>query len=236
MRPAGGSAGGKRVAVGLGRRAGHGLPDCAGRGCTDAAAILGEGDAGVLERNGWAPCRRVEHATHQSWLAQLLARCRELIGDAVAGQAKTPHAVRRILEGALALRADRDAGALDASQLAAEVQAPDAAVDRLVAGATRYPPNRRLLDHLARERDDLFTFLRAPGVQATSWRAEQAIRPAVVGRKAWGSDRTWAGAEVWQALARVLRAASQHGHDPIELLARLLRAPGPVVADLAVPG
>jgi hypothetical protein len=30
--------------------------------------------------------------------------------------------------------------------------------------------------------------------------------------------------------------ASQQGHDPIELLARLLGAPGPVVADLAVPG
>jgi hypothetical protein len=63
-------------------------------------------------------------------------------------------------------------------------------VDRLVAGATRYPPNRRLLDHLARERDHLFTFLRVPGVQATNWRAEHAIRPAVVCHKAWGGNRT----------------------------------------------
>src|SRR5512132_3165331 len=207
-----------------------------GRGYTDAAAILGEGYAGVLERDGWAPYRRFEHATHQSCLAHLLRRCRELIGDAVAGQAKTPHAVRRILEHALALRADRDAGALDAGQLAAEVQALEAAVDRLVAGATRYPPNRRLLDHLARERDHLFTFLPAPGVQATNWRVEQAIRPAVVCRKAWGGNRTWAGADTWQALTRVLRTASQQGHDPIELLARLLRAPAPILADLAIPG
>jgi len=154
--------------------------------------ILGEGYAGVLERDGWAPYRRFEHATHQSCLAQLLRRCRELVSDAVAGQAKTPHAVRRILEHALALRWDRDAGALDTGQLAAEVRALEAAVDRLVAGATRYPPNRRLLDHLARERDHLFTFLGAPGVQATNWRAEQAIRPAVVCRKAWGGNRTWA--------------------------------------------
>ena len=133
-----------------------------GRGFKDAAAILGEGYAGVLERDGWAPYRRFEHAAHQSCLAHLLRRCRELISDAIAGQAKTPHAVRRILEHALALREDRDAAALDAGQLAAEVQALEAAVDRLVAGATRYPPNRRLLDHLARERDHLFTFLRAP--------------------------------------------------------------------------
>ena len=207
-----------------------------GRGYTDAAAILGEGYAGVLERDGWAPYRRFEHATHQTCLAHLLRRCRELVSDAVAGQAKTPHAVRRILEHALALRWDRDAGALDAGQLAAEVRGLEAAVDRLVAGATRYPPNRRLLDHLAREREHLFTFLRAPGVQATNWRAEQAIRPAVVCRKAWGGNRTWAGADTWQALSSVLRTASQQGHDPIELLARLLRAPAPILANLAIPG
>ena len=37
---------------------------------------------------------------------------------------------------------------------------------------------------------DLFTFLRVPGVQATNWRAEYAIRPPVVCRKAWGGNRT----------------------------------------------
>jgi transposase len=207
-----------------------------GRGYQDAAAVLGEDYAGVLERDGWAPYRRFEHATHQTCLAHLLRRCRELLADADRGQAKTPHAVRRILEHALALRCDRDAGALDAGQLAAEVQALEAAVDRLVAGATRYPPNRRLLDHLAREREQLFTFLRVPGVQATNWRAEHAIRPAVVTRKSWGGNRTWAGAATWQALASVLRTASQQGHDPIQLLARLLRAPAPILADLAIPG
>ena len=93
-----------------------------GRGCTDAAAVLGEGYAGVLERDGWAPYRRFQHATHQSCLAHLLRRCRELLADADRGQAKTPHAVRRILEHALALRAARDAGTLDARQLAAEVE------------------------------------------------------------------------------------------------------------------
>ncbi|HEY8557126.1 MAG TPA: IS66 family transposase [Actinomycetes bacterium] len=133
-----------------------------GRGYADAAAVLGEGYSGVLERDGWAPYRRFEHATHQTCLAHLLRRCRELVADADRGQAKTPHAVRRILEHALALRADRDTGALDAATLAAEAERLGAKVDKLIAGATCYPPNRRLLDHLARERDHLFTFLRAP--------------------------------------------------------------------------
>jgi len=207
-----------------------------GRGYADAAAVLGEGYSGVLERDGWAPYRRFEHATHQTCLAHLLRRCRELVADADRGQAKTPHAVRRILEHALALRADRDTGALDAATLAAEAERLGAKVDKLIAGATCYPPNRRLLDHLARERDHLFTFLRTPGVQATNWRAEQAIRPAVVTRKAWGGNRTWTGADTWQALASVLRTATQQARDPVELLTCLLRAPTPILADLTIPG
>jgi transposase len=207
-----------------------------GRGYADAAAVLGEGYAGVLERDGWAPYRRFQHATHQSCLAHLLRRCRDLVADADRGQAKTPHAVRRILEHALALRAARDAGTLDAATLVAEVGRLGARVDKLVAGATRYPPNRRLLNHLARERAHLFTFLHAPGVEATNWRAEHAIRPAVVTRKTWGGNRTWTGAATWQALTSVLRTASQQGYDPVDLLARLLRAPDPVVANLAIPG
>jgi transposase len=207
-----------------------------GRGYADAAAVLGEGYAGVLERDGWAPYRRFQHATHQSCLAHLLRRCRELLADADRGQAKTPHAVRRILEHALGLRDAHQAGTLDAATLAAEAGRLGAKVDQLVAGATRYPPNRRLLDHLAREREHLFTFLRIPGVEATNWRAEHAIRPAVVTRKVWGGNRTWAGAATWQTLTSVLRTASQQGRDPIELLTRLLQVPVPIVADLAIPG
>jgi len=67
-------------------------------------------------------------------------------------------------------------------------------------------------------------------------RAERAIRPAVVCRKLWGGNRTWAGAGTWQVPTSVLRTASQQGCDPIELLAHLLRAPGPIVAGLAIPG
>lgn len=207
-----------------------------GRGYLDAAAVLGEGYAGVLERDGWAPYRRFGNATHQTCLAHLLRRCRDLVADADRGQAKTPHAVRRILEHALRLRDAHNAGTLEAAMLAAEAGRLGAAVDKLIAGRTVYPPNRRLLNHLAQEREHLFTFLGAGGVQATNWRAEQAIRPAVVSRKTWGGNRTWAGADTWQVLTSVLRTASQQDRDPIELLARLLRAPVPIVANLAIPG
>jgi transposase len=99
-----------------------------------------------------------------------------------AGQATTPHAIRRILQAALAVRDQRDAGTLTPTEAAAQAERLGAQVDKLVAGRTVDGPNRRLLDHLGRERDALFTFLAVAGVQATDWRAEQAIRPAVVCR------------------------------------------------------
>jgi transposase len=160
----------------------------------------------------------------------------KLIADADRGQAKTPHAVRRILDQALWLRAARDAGELAAEHLTAEVDRLGAAGDKLVAGATVYPPNRRLLNHLGREREHLFTFLATPGVEATNWRAEHAIRPAVVTRKVWGGNRTWSGAVTQQVLASVLRTAHQQDRDPVELLIGLLRASAPGVANLRIPG
>ena len=207
-----------------------------GRGYNDAEQVLGAGYAGVLERDGWAPYRKFTSATHQTCVAHLLRRCRELLADADRGQARTPHAVRRILLRALALRDASQAGTTDQATLAAEADRLAAQLDKLVAGRTRYPPNRRLLNHLAVERAQLFTFLRLPGVQATNWRAEQAIRPAVVTRKSWGGNRTWAGAETWQVLASVLRTAAQQARDPVELLTSLLQAPSPMAADLAIPG
>lgn len=43
--------------------------------------------------------------------------------------------------------------------------------------------NRELVAHLDNEIDSLFTFLTHPGIDATNWRAEQEIRPAVVNRQ-----------------------------------------------------
>jgi transposase len=205
------------------------------RGYAQANAVLGPNYAGVLERDGWAPYRRFTHARHQSCLAHLLRRCHQMIDRATRGQARTPRAVARVLHQALEVRDRRDAGELSAEKVAEQATQLGAEVDKLVAGRTRYPPNRRLLKHLARERGALFTFLTTPGVQATNWRAEHAIRPAVVCRKSWGGNRTRAGADTWQVLASVLTTAAMQDRDPVAVLIPLLRAQDPVVADLSIP-
>ena len=52
-----------------------------GRGFDDAATVLGTDFAGVLVRDGWAPYRRFTHALHQSCLAHLIRRARQLRTD-----------------------------------------------------------------------------------------------------------------------------------------------------------
>jgi hypothetical protein len=60
-------------------------------------------------------------------------------------------------------------------------------------------------------RDDpsVFTLLRAPGLDATNWRAELASRFGVILRKVWGGNRTWAGARAQSVLMSVWRTCWQ---------------------------
>ena len=46
-----------------------------------------------------------------------------------------------------------------------------------------WQPNRRLASHLKKHLMHWFWFLIELGIEATNWRAEQAIRPAVVNHK-----------------------------------------------------
>jgi transposase len=207
-----------------------------GRGYAQAAAILGARYAGVLVRDGWAPYRKLPQASHQTCFAHLLRRCHGLLETAQRGAARFPHAVRRLLLTALAIRDRRDAGTLAGHGLAVAIGRLEARTDRLLAGRITHPPNRRLLQHLRTERPALFTCLRRPDVEATNWQAEQAIRPAVVTRKVCGGNRTPEGATTQEIVASVLRTAWQQQRDPLELLIGLQRSPHPVVANLRLPG
>ncbi len=151
-----------------------------------------------------------------------------------AGRA-IPNELTDILHDALATRALRDAGTMDGDKLAAAIAALEKRIDKLLAKRPTLPANRRLLKHLRKERGALFTFLRTPGVEATNWRAETAIRPAVVNRKVCGGNRTWESAETQGILMTMFRTAYQQGIDGIGIMVDLLRAPAPTIAALAMP-
>jgi len=88
----------------------------------------------------------------------------------------------------------------------------------------------RLAAHLTIELPALFSFLFDPTVDATNWRAEQALRPAVVNRKVSGGNRSQRGAGTQQILSSLVQTVRLRGLDPRDVLVELLRAPKPVVS------
>ncbi len=75
-----------------------------GRGFEQAARVLGADFAGFLVRDGWAVYRRFLHALHQSCLAHLLRRCREMILVGEKREAEFPRRIQALLQQALQLR------------------------------------------------------------------------------------------------------------------------------------
>ena len=197
-----------------------------GRGFDDAASILGD-YAGVLVRDGWAPYRRFTNALHQSCLAHLLSRCRTLRAD----HPRSPWAARvqAVLTAALALRDRRDPHAITDHGLAVAHGRLLVRLSRLIDTAPTLPAAQRFAAHLDREFAAVLAFLWAPDVEATNWRAEHAIRPAVVNRKICGGNRTPRGARTQQILASVIRTARQRHVDLDDLFTTLLLAPRPIV-------
>jgi transposase len=176
------------------------------------------------------PYRQFTAAKHQTCHAHLLRRTGELIASSVAGQARVPQAVRRILKDALALRDQRDV--IDTEEFGLRVRNLEQRTDKLLAMRPTHEPNRRLLKHLQNEREHMFTFLTEPGVQATNWRAEQALRPTIVNRKSWGGNRSWHGARTQQITMSVIRTARQQDIDPVELMTNAQHQREPTASNL----
>jgi transposase len=75
-----------------------------GRGYEQAVIILGAEYDGFLNHDGWAPYYRFQFAFHQSCLAHLLNRCREMALVAGPAARAFPRAVEELLETSLELR------------------------------------------------------------------------------------------------------------------------------------
>jgi transposase len=196
-----------------------------GRGFEQACELLPADYDGVLVRDGWIVYPGYTQAVHQSCLWHLRTRCRHMIEDLPGWARGTPREVNDLLGEALDARA---LGSRRRKQAAADITER---VDLLIAQAHPHEANQRLIKHLARERTALFTFLERPDVEPASWRAEQAIRPAVVNRKTWGGNRTEPGAVTQSNMMSFFRTAHQQDADPIGILIELARAPTPGVAN-----
>ena len=204
---------------------------CDGRRCEHAAAVLGPNFSGVLVRDGWVAYRGFRNAPAQTRVGHLLRRCEDL--QAAHPDSPWAREVPAVLQDGLALRDRCNAGDISEHGLAS-------ARGRLAARLIDTPPPlalaERFAKHLASEFPAVFLFLCDPSIDATNWRAEQAIRPAVATRKVCGGNRTRRGADTQQLLARVVRTARQRRLDPRALVTTMLCAREPVVPEaLALP-
>lgn len=204
-----------------------------GRGFAEAATLLGVDFAGVLVRDGWAPYRRFDQAIHQTCLAHLLRRCRILIRD--HRERRFAPRVQRILQHALAVRDRYQQGRVSAHGVAVARGHLENQLNALIDRPGTAHVACRFAAHLAIEFPAVLTFLLAPdAIDATNWRAEQALRPAVVTRKVCGGNRSDRGAQTHAVLASVLRTIQQRQLDAGDVFSALLRSPQPITA-LAPP-
>ena len=206
-----------------------------GRGYAQSAVILGADYDGFLVHDGWAPYYRFALAFHQSCLAHLLKRCREMAQITSPAAASFPLAVRDLLQTSLELRDRYERGEISQHGLRSATGRVEAKLEQMLEKPYRHPANRRLARHLEHERPWLFTFLYCPGLDGTNNAAERAIRGMVIARKVWGGSRTWEGARTQQILVSVLRTCWQQGKDAFGRILSLLRAPQRVILDI-VPG
>jgi transposase len=206
-----------------------------GRGYEQSVAIMGAEYDGFLVHDGWAPYYRFALAFHQSCLAHLLKRCREMAQVASPAALAFPRAVEHLLQTGLELRDRYGRGEISKQGMRTATGKLEAKLDRMLASRRRNPANHRLARHLEHEQLWLFTFLHCFGLEATNNAAERAMRGMVIARKVWGGNRTWKGARTHEILASVLRTSWQQGKDAFPRCVRLLRAPRMVILDI-VPG
>jgi len=194
-----------------------------------AERLLGIDWPGVMTHDGWAVYDRFYRAAHQQCTAHLLRRCHELMESATGMAARFPRQVKELLLQGLQLRDRFVAGEATAHGLCTMAGRLRTKMDALVSPIKTHAANERFAKFLEAHLDELFVYLKRPGVDATNWRGEQAIRPAVVNRKVWGGNRTWAGAQAQGILTSVLRTLAQRGHAVIAWLANALRRPTPLL-------
>src|SRR5262249_45397597 len=160
---------------------------------------------------------------NQECLGHLVRRCHEMLQSATGGAVRFPRRIKGLLQAALDLRDRHAAGQISAHGLAVARGRLDNDLADAIFPLKSNAANERLAQHVWSHRDDRLTFLREPGLDATNWRAELAIRFGVILRKVSGGSRTWAGARAQSVLMSVWRTCWQQGRSALGFLSQLLR-------------
>ncbi len=194
------------------------------------AAVLGRvigGDgSGILSHDGFASYERFEGAIHQSCLAHVLRRARDLLTRAARGAVVFPRQLIGLFTEAIHQRNQEPGDAYTEDQREQQRSGFDDRLLALVSRRRAVPEYATWSKHLRNHLEQWFTFAFDPRVEPTNWKAEQAIRPAVVNRKVWGGNRTGAGSDTQQALMSVFETCRRHARSVLDHVSLTLRAFG----------
>src|SRR5262249_33039006 len=200
--------------------------DCQSTGARPGAVaedILGLDYDDTMIHDGWSPYDQFKDARHQQCINHLLRRADEMATTATRGAVCFPRRVAELLRKGLDLRDRHAAGEISRHGLAVARGHLENQLTDLIFPPKTNAANEQLAQPLAAHRDELFTCLRQPGLDATNWRAELAIRFGVILRKVWGGSRTWAGARAQSIMMSVWRTCWQQGRSALDFLSQLLR-------------
>jgi transposase len=186
--------------------------------------LIGIDWSGTMVHDGFASYDRFEAATHQQCLGHVLRRVRDLEAKATRGAVHYPRKLIALFTEAIHLRNRFKTAEVSAAQLAQARKTFDGRLRDLAWPAREVPAYETLSAHLWQHLDEWFTFLSHPEVEPTNWEGEQAIRPAVVNRKVWGGNRTWAGARAQEVLMSVLETCRRAGRSSLEFVSQTLCA------------
>lgn len=188
-----------------------------------AQRILGIDYNGILIHDGAAMYDQFRDALHQQCLSHPMRRCLEQIATVCGRAVCFPRQVLELFGGALELRERYTVGEISEQGLWIMRGRLIAQLERIAEPRKTNPENERLAQHLWNHRTEWFLFLAFPNIDATNYRAEQALRYIVVNRKVWGGNRTPAGACAQQVLSSVLVTCEQQERRPIDYVSRTLR-------------
>jgi transposase len=188
--------------------------------------VIGGDWDGILSHDGFASYDRFTEAVHQQCLAHVLRRAREMLETATRGAVRFPRQVLALFTDAIHLRNRHLRGEVSADDLAATRDRFDDRLLTLTARPRTDPANEQLAQHLWRHSHEWFPFLTDPAIEPTNWKAEQALRPAVVNRKVWGGNRTTAGARAQAVVMSVLETARRQRRALVDYITAVLQAFG----------
>ena len=172
---------------------------------------------------------RMDRSTVPAGILRSYVQIEEQAALEAVGRSYLTKEERRQARDAANQRADKEARSGAFRRIAAHQLLIDPASDLVYFGNRGKPANERLASHLFKYHESIFNYLRHPGMDATNWRGEQAIRFGVVNRKVWGGNRTWPGAAVQSTLMSVIQTCIMRTLSPVRFLINSLTATKPIL-------